>query len=129
LFRLSGRTAELLDGTAAATGETPDELADRLLGEALRVMRHPLIHSGAGAAGRRQPRVAGTRLDVHQLIATVRANDGTAEDAAAYLAIDSSLVRAALDYYAEFADEIDGDAASADQAAEDERSRWGQIGR
>jgi hypothetical protein len=38
-------------------------------------------------------------------------------------------VRAALDYYAEFADEIDGDAACADQAAEGERSRWGQVGR
>jgi|GEM_PF-503428 uncharacterized protein (DUF433 family) len=126
-FRLSGRTVELLDAAAVALGETRNALADRLLGEALRVERHPLIRFGAGAAGRRQPRVVGTRLDVHQVVATVRASDLDVEATAEYLAIDPRLVRAALDYYAEFAEEVDADAAEADRVAETERSRWERM--
>jgi uncharacterized protein (DUF433 family) len=98
-------------------------LADRLLGEALRVERHPLIRFDAGAARRRQPRVVGTRLDVHQVVATVRANNADADATAEYLGIDARLVRAALDYYAEFTDEIDADAVEADRVAETERAR------
>jgi uncharacterized protein (DUF433 family) len=126
-FRLSGRTVELLDAAAVSSGETRNALADRLLGEAVRVERHPLIRFDAGAAGRRQPRVVGTRLDVHQVVATVRANDADVDAAAEYLGFDARLVRAALDYYAEFADEIDADAAEADRFAETERARWERV--
>jgi len=126
-FRLSGRTVELLDAAAASSGETRNALADRLLGEAVRVERHPLIRFDAGAAGRRQPRVVGTRLDVHQVVATVRANDAEVNTAAEYLGIDARLVRAALDYYAEFTDEIDADAAEADRVAVTERGRWERV--
>lgn len=126
-FRLSARTVELLDAAAARGGETRNALADRLLGEALRVERHPLIRFDAGAAGRRQPRVVGTRLDVHQVVATVRANDVSVDATADYLGIDPRLVLAALDYYAEFADEVDADAAEADRAAETERARWERV--
>ena len=126
-FRLSARTVELLDAAAARGGETRNALADRLLGEALRVERHPLIRFDAGVAGRRQPRVVGTRLDVHQVVATVRANDVSVDATADYLGIDPRLVRAALDYYAEFADEVDADAAEADRAAETERARWERV--
>lgn len=126
-FRLSGRTVELLDEAAESSGETRNALADRLLGEALRVERHPLIRFDAGAAGRRQPRVVGTRLDVHHVVATVRANGADVDAAAEYLGIDGRLVRAALDYYAEFTDEIDADAAEADRVAETERARWVRV--
>lgn len=126
-FRLSGRTAELLDEAAVSTGETRNALADRLLGEAVRVERHPLIRFDAGAAGRRQPRVVGTRLDVHQVVATLRANDADVDATAEYLGIDPRLVRAALDYYAEFTDEVDADAAEADRVAETERARWESV--
>ena len=126
-FRLSGRTVELLDAAAVSGGETRNALADRLLGEAIRVERHPLIRFDAGAAGRRQPRVVGTRLDVHQVVATVRANDADIDAAAEYLGIDARLVRAALDYYAEFTDEIDADAAEADRVAEAERAGWDRV--
>jgi len=126
-FRLSGRTVELLDAAAAGSGETRNALADRLLGEAVRVERHPLIRFDAGAAGRRQPRVVGTRLDVHQVVATVRANDAGVDATAEYLGIDSRLVRAALDYYAQFTDEVDADAAEADRVAETERTRWERV--
>lgn len=126
-FRLSSRTVELLDAAAASTGETRNALADRLLGEAVRVERHPLIRFEAGAAGRRQPRVVGTRLDVHQVVATVRANDVSVDATAEYLGIDPRLVRAALDYYAEFTEEVDADAAEADRVAETERARWERV--
>lgn len=123
-FRLSGRTVELLDAAAARSSETRNALADRLLGDAVRVEHHPLIRFASGAAGRRQPRVVGTRLDVHQVVATVRANEGLVDAAAEYLGIDPRLVRAALDYYSEFADEVEADAAEAARVAETERERW-----
>jgi uncharacterized protein (DUF433 family) len=125
-FRLSGRTVELLDAAAVSSGETRNALADRLLGEAVRVERHPFIRFDASAA-RRRPRVVGTRLDVHQVVATVRANDAEVDATAKYLGIDARLVQAALDYYAEFTDEIDADAAEADRVAETERARWDRV--
>lgn len=123
-FRLSARTLELLDAAAAGRRESRNALADRLLGEAVRVERHPLIQFYAGAAGRRQPRVVGTRLDVHHVVATLRANSGEVDAAAEYLGIDPRLVRSALDYYGEFAAEVDADAAVAAELAETERARW-----
>jgi uncharacterized protein (DUF433 family) len=126
-FRLSGRTVELLDAAAASSGETRNALADRLLGEAVRVERHPLIRFDAGAAGRRQPRMVGTRLEVHQVVATVRANDSEVDATAEYLGIDARLVRAALDYYADFTDEVDADAVEADRLAETERASWERV--
>jgi len=123
-FRLSARTLELLDAEAETAAESRNALADRLLGEALRVERHPLIRFHQGAAGRRQPLVTGTRLYVHQVIATLRASDGDVEAAAAYLGVSARQVRAALGYYADFRDEIEADAAAAQRAEAAERDRW-----
>lgn len=123
-FRISRRTSELLDAAAAVGTESRNALADRLLGEAVRLERHPLIRFHAGAAGRRRPLVVGTRLYVHQVIATVRAAHGDSEEAAAYLGIAPRFVRAAVQYYADFADEVDEDAAAAERVERDERARW-----
>jgi uncharacterized protein (DUF433 family) len=123
-FRLSRRTVELLDAAAATGRESRNALADRLLGEAVRLERHPLIRFHAGASGRRQPLVVGTRLYVHQVMSTVRASHGDIDEAASYLAIPPRVVRAAVEYYAEFADEVDEDAATAAQVERDERARW-----
>jgi len=71
--------------------------------------------------------VVGTRLDVHQVVATVGANDAGVDATAEYLGLDSLLVRAALDYYAQFTDEVDADAAEADRVAETERARWERV--
>ncbi len=114
----------MLDAAAAAGRETRNALVDRLLGEALRLERHPLIRFHEGASGRRQPLVVGTRLYVHQVIATVRASDRDIDEAAAYLAVAPRLVRAAVEYYAEFSDEVDDDAAGASRIELDERARW-----
>jgi uncharacterized protein (DUF433 family) len=123
-FRLSARTLELLDEAAEATGESRNALADRVLGEGLRVERHPLIRFHQGAAGRRQPLVVGSRLYVRQVIATLRASDGDVDEAAAYLGLTVRQVKAALDYYADYRDEIDADAAAAQRIEAAERDRW-----
>jgi hypothetical protein len=44
---------------------------------------------------------------VWEVIATVRDNDGSAEEAAAYLEVPLGLVQAAVAYYGEYRDEID----------------------
>jgi len=123
-FRLSPRTIELLDAAAATSGESRNALADRLLGEAVRLERHPVIRFRRGAAGRRQPLIVGTRLYVHQVMSTLRANRGDIDEAAAYLGIAPRLVRAAVEYYAEFASEVDEDSAAAESIERDERARW-----
>ncbi len=123
-FRLSQRTLALLDEAAEQTSQSRNALADRLLGEALRLEHHPLIRFHQGAAGRRQPALVGTRLYVHQVVSTVGASGGDVDDAAEYLSIPPRLVRAALDYYADFRDEVDVDLEAAGRVEEDERSRW-----
>lgn len=123
-FRLSRRTIDLLDAEAAAGAESRNALTDRLLGEALRLERQPLIRFQPGAAGRRQPLVVGTRLYVHQVIATVRASEGDIDEAADYLGIAPRLVRAAVEYYAEFEDEVNEDAMLAKRFEDEERARW-----
>ena len=55
---------------------------------------------------------------------TLRAGRGDIDEAAAYLGIAPRLVRAAVEYYAEFADEVDEDAAVAEGIERDERARW-----
>jgi uncharacterized protein (DUF433 family) len=99
-------------------------MADRLLGEALRVEHHPLIRFHQGAAGRRQPLVTGSRLYVHQVIGTLRAGGGDVDEAADYLGLSARQVKAALDYYADFRDEVDADAAAAQRIEAAERDRW-----
>jgi uncharacterized protein (DUF433 family) len=123
-FRLGARTAELLDAAAATSSESRNALVDRLLGEALRLERHPLIRFRQGSAGRRHPQVVGTRLTVHQVVSTVRASRGDVDEAAAYLGIAPRMVRAAVDYYAEFTDEVDEDAEFAERLEREERARW-----
>jgi uncharacterized protein (DUF433 family) len=123
-FRLSSRTLDLLDAAAADREESRNALADRLLGEALRLERHPLIRFHDGAGGRRRPLVVGTRLYVHQVMSTIRTSHGDVAEAAEYLGISPRLVRAAVEYYAEFSDEVDEDTAAAERAERSERDRW-----
>ena len=123
-FRLSPTTSSLLDDIVRTTGESRNTLADRLLGEALRTERHPLIRFRTGASGRREPLVAGTRLLVRQVIGVVRDSSGDVEGGAAYLNVAPRIVRAAVAYYADFAREIDADVAWAMRVEADERARW-----
>jgi uncharacterized protein (DUF433 family) len=123
-FRLSLNTSELLDASAEVSSESRNALVDRLLGEALRTERHPLIRFRSSPTGRREPLLTGTRLLVRQVVATVRDNVGNIDDAATYLEQPARVLRAALSYYAEFKAEVDADAAAAERIAASERTRW-----
>jgi len=67
---------------------------------------------------------AGTRLDVGDIIATVRQDDGSVEEAAGYLTIPPGAVRAAFAYHAEYKDEVDSELAARGRAAARERAHW-----
>lgn len=123
-FRLARRTADDLDAAAEAAGETRNALADRLLAEALRTERHPLIRFRAGAARRREPMLVGTRLLVRDIVGNVRAHQNDPGAAAAYLGVSPRVVAAAIAYYADHRAEVDADMAWADAVAADERARW-----
>lgn len=98
-------------------------MAQRYVEEGLRHDDHPLVHFVAGASGRRAALV-GTGLDVWEVVATVRDNDGNLDEAAEYLAVPVGIVQAAVSYYGEFGDEIDAEIASNDEEFERGRSAW-----
>lgn len=123
-FRLSARTADLLDEAAGLGPESRNALADRLLGEALRLQRHPLISFRTGGSGERRPCLLGTRLDVRHVIGTWRAEGGDVEAAAAHFEVPVGHVRAALDYYGDFKVEVDAEMAAAEEFARAEYERW-----
>jgi hypothetical protein len=57
-------------------------------------------------------------------VGTVKASNGSVDDTASYLGLPARLIRAALDYYGEFSDEVDADSEVARRAEDDERGRW-----
>ncbi len=70
------------------------------------VSEHPGIDFVDGPAGRR-PRLAGTGLDIWEIIETVKDEGDSAEAAAAYLDIPVSSVGVATSYYAAHGEKID----------------------
>jgi uncharacterized protein (DUF433 family) len=88
---------------------------------------HPLIYFRDGAAGRR-PAVLGTRLDVADVIDTIRQNHNSVEAAAAYLELPVDRVDACLLYYADYGEEIDDWLDRAHAIAEREEARWRHRG-
>jgi len=111
-FRLPKTTLQLLDRRASQRGESANQLARRLLDEALRTDEHPLIYFRQGPSGEREPALIGTRLRVAQVIQTVRASDGSAGRSARYLDVEPRQIQACLNYYADFREEIDAEIAA-----------------
>jgi uncharacterized protein (DUF433 family) len=105
-FRFSERTLQDLERSARESNTSANGMAARLIEEGLRTARHPLIHFRNGGAGRR-PAIVGTRLDVWQVIAYLRANDNDVATVAELLQRPEAHIRACVSYYAEFKDEID----------------------
>ena len=105
-LRLAPGTRERLARLARRAGLPERALAQRYLEEGLRHDAHPLIQFLDGPSGRRASLV-GSGVDVWEVIATLRDNDGSVEEAAAYLQIPVGLVQAAVAYYGEHRDEID----------------------
>jgi hypothetical protein len=74
----------------------------------LRHDAHPLVQFLDGPSGRRASLI-GSGLDVWEVIATVRDNAGSIEEATAYLEIPGGLLQAAVAYYGEYQAEIDSE--------------------
>lgn len=123
-FRLSRQTLELLDDRAHELSESRNALAERVLSEGLKTERHPLIGFRTGGSGLRRPALIGTRLYVWQIVDTVRTNDNSIAAAAGYLGLPEHHVRAAVDYYADFAAEVDEHRTQALEFERRERERW-----
>ena len=86
---------------------------------------HPLIHFHTGPSGRRATLV-GRGLDVWEVIATVRDNDGSIAATADYLAIPLGLVQAAVADYGDYRPEIDAEISRNEAAYE--RGRAAALG-
>jgi uncharacterized protein (DUF433 family) len=123
-FRFAESTVSDLRRRARRAGRTRQtELAERYLVEGMRQDDHPLIHFREGPGGRR-PTLLGSRLDVADIIRTIRQNENSPEAAAAYLEIPPGHVQAAVAYYADYKDEVDAEIADREDIAEEQLARW-----
>lgn len=122
-FRLERALLDDLQRRARESGESLTALAERYLDEGLRQEEHPLIVFRTGATGRR-PALAGTRLDVAQVIETVRQSGNSPRAAAEYLSIPEPWVSACVSYYADFPEEVDRWLDRLHAIAEREEDAW-----
>lgn len=121
--RFNRATLTHLRAHADRVGAAQTALAERYIDEGLRMDEHPLIYFREGAGGRR-PALMGTRLDVSQVIETIRQNDNLVADAAEYLSLPQSHVEACVAYYVAYQDEVDEWTAREHEAAEQAEISW-----
>ncbi len=105
-LRLAPGIKQRLADWARRSGMPERSLAQRYVDEGLRHDAHPLIQFLDGPSGRRAS-LAGRGLDVWEVIATIRDNNGSIAQAADYLQIPAGLVEASVAYYGEYKAEID----------------------
>jgi uncharacterized protein (DUF433 family) len=122
-FRFSDTLLASLQERARERGESANALAERYLAEGIRGDDHPLVVFREGAAGRRAALV-GTRLDVSQVIDTLRESDNSVDATADYFGIPEQHVRAAVRYYSDFRDEVDEWRERMRAIAEREEDAW-----
>ena len=122
-LRVEATTLEDIERLARQSGVSRNALADRYLAEGVRRDEFPQISFRDGALGRRAV-LLGTRLDVWQVVETVRNHDNSVDEAAAYLELPVERVRAAVHYYAAHRDEVDETAAREVAAAERAEQLW-----
>ena len=101
-------------------------LAERLIDEGLRSEAHPMVIFRPGAGGRRPVLVGGP--EVADVIGAIVGGDVLADErrdrAAELLGMPVALVDAALAYYADFTDEVDGLLAEREGRAEEMEAAW-----
>lgn len=122
-FRFKPRTVERLRRRSHEVGAPQAALAERYIDEGMRIDEHPGIYFRDGGSGRR-PAVLGTRLDVAQIIETLRQNENSIAETAEYLDISPAQVEAAVRYYAAYRDEVDEWIEQSRAIAERERELW-----
>jgi uncharacterized protein (DUF433 family) len=125
-FRFEPGTLARLDQRASDLDSTASALAERYVEDGLRHDDHPGVVSIDGPAGRR-PRVAGTGLDVWEVVETVQHNGGSASEAATYLHLPEDMILVALRYYADFPREIDAWIESNAKLFEQEEQRMRRV--
>jgi hypothetical protein len=123
------RRAEVLEQLKAEAGArhvSSSALAEELIEEGLRTRRHPLIVFRDGPSGRRAGLIGGP--DVREVIGGLVGGDIPAEArierAVDVFGLTSQQVNAALDYYADFNGEIDGEIAANLAAADKAEAAW-----
>jgi uncharacterized protein (DUF433 family) len=125
-FRFDPGILGRLEQRARETGLTQTALVERYVEEGLRQDTHPGVVFVDEPAGRRA-RVAGTGLDVWEVVETVQDNDGSTAEAAAYLSVPERLVLDAMRYYADFPYEIDAWSAQNARHWEEEQLRMRRV--
>lgn len=106
-LRIPDGVAREIERLAEALSRDFSSVANELLAEAVKMRRCPGIVFADGPAGRRA-RIAGTGLDVWEVIATYKSLDRDVDRLRqAYHWLSEAHLRAALGYYAAYPDEID----------------------
>jgi uncharacterized protein (DUF433 family) len=124
--RLDGSVLDRLERRGARAGLNKSRLAERYIDEGIRIEDHPGIVFRDGPSGRRAGLAGGP--DVWEIIAAVRANEPTGDDALTAAAEWGSLtltqVRTAVRYHAEYPQEIDERIARNLEEADAAEERW-----
>lgn len=106
-LRVDAGTRQRLAERARSERLPQGNLANRYIEEGLRRDRHPRITFVAKISGRLPALQSRPRLLVAHIAQTWRASKRDPRATATYYGIDEHDVRAALDYYAEFREEVD----------------------
>lgn len=118
-LRLPEEVVREIESLTSSTGKDFSGLAKDLLTEAVKLRRCPGITFADGPTGRRA-RIAGTGIEVWELIATFK---GLEEDykklKKAYHWLSEQQIRAALSYYALYTKEIDERISANEEMTED----------
>lgn len=122
-LRVAEPAAAGLERLAERRGVSRNELAERYLSEGVAQDEFPQIAFRDGALGRRAI-LLGTRLDVWQVLETVRNEGNSVEQAAEYLGVPVERVRLAVRYAAAHTDEIEQIAAREIAAAARAEELW-----
>lgn len=120
--RVATPTFEELERRAHERGVPRNALTERYIAEGVKMDEHPEIAFRDGALGRRAV-LAGTRVDVWQVIETLR-NSNSVQEAAEYLGLAPTRIQAAVNYYAAYREEVDGIAERERAVAERAEATW-----
>ena len=106
-LRIPDEVAKIIQEQAESSGRDFSTVANELLAEAVRMKRCPGVVFADGPSGRRA-RIAGTGLDVWEVISTYKSlNHDDARLRAAYDWLSEPQLRSALAYFRLYPDEIE----------------------
>ena len=120
-FRIESTTLESLDEAARHGGVSANQFAARILEEGLRMHAFPGIAFARSQMGYR-PVLAGTRLAVWEVAATLLANSGDTARTSTSLGLRPDQVGVCARYYAAYQGEVDAYTKGLEDAAARERA-------